>query len=71
MSERSRRCLELLLYAATALLGGWLLLRFALPALAPFLLAFALAALMSRRYTRCAACASGAQLPRALRRLRF
>ena len=46
MSERSRRCLELLLYAATALLGGWLLLRFALPALAPFLLAFALAALM-------------------------
>lgn len=46
MHPHARRCLELLLYAGAALLGGWLLLRFVLPGLAPFLLAFLLARLM-------------------------
>lgn len=44
MRKEARRCLELLLYAGVAAGGGWLLLRFALPALAPFLLAYAFAA---------------------------
>ena len=46
MRQRALRCLEALVVAGTALGGGWLLLRYVLPGLAPFLLAYALAALM-------------------------
>ena len=46
MKKRALRCLELLICAGAALGGGWLLLRFVLPGLAPFLLACLLAALM-------------------------
>ena len=46
MRARALRCLELLVCAGAALGGGWLLLRFVLPGLAPFLLAYLLAALM-------------------------
>lgn len=46
MQKRALRCLELLVCAGAVLGGGWLLLRFVLPGLAPFLLAYALAALM-------------------------
>ena len=45
MEKRARRCGQLLACAGTALLGGWLLIRFALPGLAPFLLAGLLALL--------------------------
>lgn len=45
MEKRALRCLELLAVAGTALGGGWLLLRFVLPGLAPFLLAWLLASL--------------------------
>lgn len=46
MRERALRCLEVLAVAATALGALWLLWRFVLPALAPFLMAYLLAALM-------------------------
>ena len=45
MEKRALRCLELLACAGVVLGGGWLLLRFVLPGLAPFLLAWLLAAL--------------------------
>ncbi|MBR0353947.1 MAG: sporulation integral membrane protein YtvI [Oscillospiraceae bacterium] len=45
MEKRALRCLELLVIAGTLLGGGWLLLRFVLPGLAPFLPAWLLAAL--------------------------
>ena len=44
MRKEARRCLELLLYAGAGLGGGWLLMRFALPALSPFLLAYVFSA---------------------------
>lgn len=46
MRQRALRCLEWLICGGALLGGGWLLLRFVLPGLAPFLLAYALAALM-------------------------
>lgn len=46
MQKKAMRCLELLIGAAAVFGGGWLLLRFVLPGLAPFLLAYLLAALM-------------------------
>ena len=45
MEKRARRCLDILIVAAAVLGGGFLLLRFVLPGLAPFLLAYVLAAL--------------------------
>ena len=48
MSDFARKGLRALLYAALAALGLWLTLRFLLPWLAPFLLGFALAALLER-----------------------
>ena len=45
MEKRALRCLELLVIAGALLGGGWVLLRFVLPGLAPFLLAWLLAAL--------------------------
>lgn len=45
MEKRALRCLELLVCAGAAAGGGWLLIRFVLPVLAPFLLAYVLAAL--------------------------
>lgn len=46
MRSRVLRCLEWLVGAAVLVGGGWLALRFVLPGLAPFLLAWLLAALM-------------------------
>lgn len=46
MRNRALRCLEVLVCAAALVGGAWLALRFVLPGLAPFLLAYALAALM-------------------------
>ena len=46
MQKRALRCLEALVCAGALVGGGWLLLRFVLPGLAPFLLAYLLAALM-------------------------
>ncbi len=46
MQSRVLRCFSFVLYGATAIGGLWLCLRFLLPWASPFLLAFALAALM-------------------------
>ena len=45
------RFLRLLLYLLAAIGGGFLLLRFLLPWMSPFLLAFSLAALMGTALT--------------------
>lgn len=49
--NRHLRVLLYLIYGALALLGGWLVLRFLLPWLAPFLLALLLSALLDRPVT--------------------
>lgn len=48
MQRRLLRCVSVLLYGALTVGGAWLLLRFLLPWLAPFLVALALAALLER-----------------------
>lgn len=46
MQQRAAKCFSILLYSAAALGGIWLSVRFLLPWAAPFLVAFALAALL-------------------------
>ena len=46
MRNRALRCLEWLVCAGALVGGAWLALRFVLPGLAPFLLAYLFAALM-------------------------
>lgn len=46
MQQRAAKCLSLLLYGAALVGALWLLVRFLLPWMAPFLLAFSLAALL-------------------------